>query len=568
MSRPNVARALLVAWLGVALLLGGSLAVGVSWNRAFQVDEVEHLHAGYHLAAGRALYSDVWKIHPPALYWALAPITTVDDPIASYRAGRLLLLATLFGTVALSAAAAGRLSTPVGGALAASLLLVHTTFVERGIEVRADGPLALCVVAALVVELWRPRAGPARRHDLVSGALLGVGFLLTLKAVFPSFAFGLLWLARAVRERCPGRVVWPCLAWATPTTLAVAWMALDGRATAFFDTVILPAFDPLAGSEHRSPFGPAGWLIHEGARNLAFWAVALVGLVVGVTALVRAARQQDTDHHPGLAFPALLAWIVFLALWANPFPWPYVHVTVVPPLVILGGAVVGRFLDQRVGRAAAVAVAAGVWLLAALGAAPRLITKATPVDGYAGQAHQVAHLLEVDRVLGPHDPVFDLAGLYFRPDGYRAYALSGDLFGWYARGGLPPMVDELIERGNLAVIRNYRSAWLRPWEQRFVDEHYVHHFGNLYLHGRDLGALTPAETISFRVLAARDFRFEGEGVLTVDGEPFRRGRLAPGEHVLRLDRDPSLVGSPARLVLDVPSPEKRLAPGPLFLNFD
>ncbi|MCG8458041.1 MAG: hypothetical protein MI919_17325, partial [Holophagales bacterium] len=549
----------LVLWFSTGLLLLG----GVSWYRAFQVDEVEHLHAGYHMASDRTLYTEFWQPHNPLLYWLLGPVVNPEEPVASYRAGRLMMLGLLLVNIALCALAGGVLARrvlhrdsagredagggrerspvdPWGAALAAGLALSHTTLVERGMEVRPDGLLSLAIAAALLAEIsgWRR---DRLRHS-VAGALLGLGFLATQKAAFASFAFGCLWLWRAARRRCPGLVLWPVIAWTLPLAAAALSMTLTGNFHAYLELNILDAFDTVSGAEHRSPFSPISHLLRESSRNLLFVVLGAYGIVRGlrtwpaaISGLLRAKRGEEEDGGGAgvLAFPAFLALFSIGSLWANPFPWPYVHVTVVPPVVVLAaGAVAGAL--PRPGRGSRGPLVLALLLLASLGSAPRLASKALPLTGYGSQSYQLELLEEIQRITEPDDTVFDLAGLYFRPDGYRAYALSGDLFGWYRRGGMPPIEQELAENGTVVVVQNYRTQWLGP-ERRLIQEAFTHYHGNLYVLGRDLSGAPAGVEIPFRVLKTKPFRYEGPGTLEIGGEPFRRGVLARGTHLLRLD---------------------------------
>src|SRR5207253_10387294 len=74
------------------------LAVAIAWNRSYQVDEVEHIHAAYNIRDGRVLYRDFWQSHSPLLYVLLTPVIDVNDPVASYHARRLVSLCVLLSS--------------------------------------------------------------------------------------------------------------------------------------------------------------------------------------------------------------------------------------------------------------------------------------------------------------------------------------------------------------------------------------------------------------------------------------------------------------------------------------
>jgi hypothetical protein len=174
-------------------------------------------------------------------------------------------------------------------------------------------------------------------------------------------------------------------------------------------------------------------------------------------------------------------------------------------------------------------------------------------------------LAEIQRVTGPEDRVFDLAGLYFRRDAYPVWVMTGVMIARYYKGGFPRMVPELERSAPTAVMLNYRTGDLRGVERRFLGAHYIHHDGPIFVHGKAVQRLTPGEELAFRALKSMRFRWEGEDALLVDGAPFREGELAAGEHRLTSARP---LG-PGRLV---PARATRSAPPrqpfELFPSFD
>src|SRR5438552_19135896 len=121
-------------------------------------------------------------------------------------------------------------------------------------EVRPDGALALCTMAALALEL-RGR-GERLTRSCAEAIALGLGFLFTQKAVFATFGFGCLWLWTAFRERRPRLVVLPVVAWLAPLLLALLVMLPFGGARAFVQQTLVAAFFAGAGAESPGRFRP------------------------------------------------------------------------------------------------------------------------------------------------------------------------------------------------------------------------------------------------------------------------------------------------------------------------
>lgn len=528
-----------------AIAFGAALAAIIIWNRAYQVDEVEHIHAAYNMRDGWTLYRDFWQGHNPLLYLLIAPVVQVDDPVASYHAARVVTGLMLAAIIALIGYCALRLGGPSAALGAIALALFHTTMIERGMEVRPDGGLALCIIAALALEL-RPRMRPLARYS-AEGVVLGLGFLFTQKAVFATAAFGCWWLWQAWKERRLRLVIQPTLLWFAPLAVALVVMVPFGCAGDFIQQNIIDAFFAGAGAKGRGRFSPLPLIVHESARNPLFVLLAIAGVVLWIR------RRRET----ATLFPALLAVALTLSLWGNPFPWPYVHVAVLPVLAVASGCAVAS-----VDRGSRVLVALGI--VGALATSlPRLLQ-----DAARGTDAQFALLREVQRVTAKDDRLFDLAGLYFRPDAYpAAYAMSGELLGYYMNGGFARMEPLLRKNACAGVMFNYRTAALADPERAFLRTHYVHYWRNLFLQGLELSGAPRGAAVPFEVLKTRRFRYDGDGAITVDGAPFTRGALQAGVHTVVVYRASQ---SPARLIVDTPAPvPPRERPLPdLYVNFD
>jgi hypothetical protein len=531
-----------------AIVFGAALAAAIIWNRAYQVDEVEHLHAAYNMRDGRTLYRDFWQGHNPLLYLLIAPVVQVGDPVASYHGARVVTGLLLAAIVALAGYCACRLGGPSAALGAMALALFHTTLVERGMEVRPDGGLALCIIGALAIEL-RPRMRPLARYTAEAVAL-GLGFLFTQKAVFATAAFGCWWLWQAWRARRPRLVLQPTLLWFAPLAVALLVMVPFGCAREFVQQNIVDAFFAGAGAKGRGRFSPLPLILHESLRNPAFVLLAIAGVAMWL-------RRRDSVDREGALFPALLALMLTLSLWGNPFPWPYVHVAVLPVLAVAAGCALAA-LDR--GSRAVVAIGVVAALATSL---PRLLH-----DAARGTDAQFALLREVERVTAQDDRLFDLAGLYFRPDAYpAAYAMSGELLGYYARGGFARMVPLLRRNQCAGVMLNYRTAVLGEPERAFLRTHYVHYWRNLYLAGTELSGAPRGATATLEVLKPRVYRYDGDGAITVDGAPFTRGALSAGAHTVIVQRASQ---ASARLIVETPLPvPPREAPyADLYVNFD
>ncbi len=155
----------------------------------------------------------------------------------------------------------------------------------------------------------------------------------------------------------------------------------------------------------------------------------------------------------------------------------------------------------------------------------------------------------IQRVVGPDEAVLDLAGLYFRPDATPVYVMIANTVVRYAQGHFERIPDTVRARRGVAYVLNYRTPWLPAEDRLFLERHFVLYDRNLFLLGSSLDA-EPGESLDFDVLDGRVFRYDGDGAILVDGEPFREGVLERGTHrITRVVRR-----GPDRLIMATPEP--------------
>ncbi len=562
-----------------ALILVVMIALGiwtlfqVSSVRAYQVDEVEHLHAAYNLQIGKLPYHDFYQVHPPLLHILLYPLTDPDDPESSYIRGRYFALVVLLFTLLFCAGCASRLSNPLGGVIALGLALSHTTLIERGMEIRPDNVVNLLAMLALYLELRADK--PSVRRYMVQGFVLGVGLLLAQKTAFPSFAFGCLWLFAAIRFRKPWWVILPVCVWAIPALIATAALLYMGTLNEAFVSIFGGAYDAASGAEHRDTFSPWKYIESESRRNVTFLIFGIAGTLRGLLDLLAPSKWLYAQRSPfpisaarPFAFPAFFTLIMIASLWLNPFPWPYVHPAPALALAMMGGALIGGILVQRFKSPTAWQAMLGASLalaMAALISAPRLIEKSEHRGDPNSTGYQLFIIKELSRITKPDDAVFDLVGFYFRPDAYPAYSLSKDLVGWYKDGAYPRMIPTLRQNETVAFVHTYRKKWLPAEEREFLRTHFIRYFANIYILGTDVSNCEPGKDYYFEVLKTKPFRYEGSGEMTINGQPFTHGILGKGRHIVQV-RDQGT----GRLIMDTPSPkpafplDKIPGPGNLF----
>lgn len=552
---------LTVAARAVSILLvsaGLILALGISRNRALQVDEVEHVHAAFNIHQGKHIYRDFWQSHNPLLYFALQGTIEPTSTRATYRRARWLSFAFFVALCSVTSFCAYRLRGADTALLAAGLFVLYSTLVERGIEIRPDGGLALSVALATACLLGLPSHRPSY---YCQGLFLGLGFLFTQKGIFACVAFGLLWAYASYRKRQLTPIIFAGLGFSTPLAVMAGRLASSGSLGAFWQANIVDNIRVASGAaRYARSFGPEVYVRQEAAHNVLAVALGALSVIFFLWRLLRGARA-DSEHTAIL----LLALALTASLWLNPFPFPYLHVTVLPTVLLFTSIEIGESTKTRLGDQALALAAAFILLGCAVTSGPRLWSKAH-AQGIESLAHQFRTISEVERITTAQSPTFDMLGLTLRPDSYFVYSMTSNAYSRYLSGGFPRMIAQLRQRPPAVVILSYRTQWLRPPESTFLQSHFAHYDGNLLVPGINLSELEPGQAIRFEVLKGGTFRFDGLGEITVDSKPFNRGALSRGVHTIE-----RLSGAGGARLITVTPPPVPWPPSPperLFVGFD
>lgn len=394
-----MSRAFFAVFLVLLPLVEGRRAL----RREFDVDELQHTHAGWRWSRGETPYRDFFEHHGPALAAVLSktlrdrPVDTSAEAAAAYLIGArgafwvnalLILLLTAFAARALGAS----------GAAAAFLLATVGLYWDKAVEIRPDGPAALLVLLAFLA----PRAGQNTRSHFRSGLAWGGALAFGPKAIFPLLGHALD-RARAVSKRGLRDGLGRALGWQAAGFLTVALLVVAGLASAG----ALPGFwryGVVWNLEWRNRFGPGVVLFGLLRENPAF---ALSG-ALGFLHLLREPSSPDRKSW---------VWIVgatLAGLSLNPVPYAQSFLTVLP-LWAAGAAVGAEGLARRAaarwGARGGDAVLALIFLTAL---APHLHRRLKPFER---NDRQIALLSIVNEAIPPEGPVLDSwTGLgVFRP---------------------------------------------------------------------------------------------------------------------------------------------------------
>jgi hypothetical protein len=411
-----------------AVLLAVLVPILAVWtikaNRRFlALDELEHLNGAYFISQGETLYGSVFENHGPLTPWLLQPaVRSSDEPEAIIHRARFLMWALSMCTLAAVASLARRVAGPVLWLFAPTLLLAHTFFFQRGLEVRPDVPAQLCLILA-VVALQRAVATPQRRWAWVAGALLGLAGLATPKAIYAA-AGATLAACYVTGRQSPGRrlsssvaTLARILAGAAPVVgLALAAIASQGHLGGFYADFVQAN---LAMRIDDTELYRWSLLSSTATLNTVFWLLAAAGSAV----IFRRRRELP----PGFAEILLgTSAAGFAGVFHVQSPLAQFYLTFLPALAVAGAAGGAALVDWASRRGSP-------WMGAAALAAVLVAATAPPIWSLRFQlgtmVSQVNIIREVRGLVGPDERVFDCwSGLYLtRLPAYRYFFLPSDV---------------------------------------------------------------------------------------------------------------------------------------------
>ncbi len=555
-------------FLWVSLVLLGLLVLASLWlgaNRIFQVDEVQYAALARLRATGHTVpyVTSVPFILIGPLTW-IAGAARDSAEVLVYL--RMPFVALMWVNALLIVKAAGfRLRSSAG---LCALLLASTLapMWDYGFEIRHDVPLVTATLG-----LWclvrTPRMAPRVRLFL-AGAVGGLMQIIAFKGfmfALPLLGLGLL-LARPRGRRQPLELVAVVLAGLAAGLLlgriahglagtwAMAWATFKDSGGVATNTV-----------ERFQPWSTLARLLAQ-APLLACGALAVM-----FAPFLAPAVEKPRDLLEAPWFPEWCFAIICLAMFfANPTPFPYNLLHLVPALAIL----LLRFREPFLLGLAAMALPARSLVLGCLLLLHGLPwAQATWRHFEMDNDRQCAVIQFAEALTDPNaHRVFDGAGLVSCREPVGAHWLIHTFTIQHFRDGSWPSVRSLLASNPTPVILpNYRISWLPKEDQDFIKVHYVALAADFQV----LGAVLQSGTGTWEALAEGRYQVDLSAGPTRDPAPFALdGReekpgicfITKGEHQFQVPVDHLLrvawVGPRLQSL-----PELGPAPRPLFVNW-
>lgn len=548
-----MAAAALLAKLNIAYLYQ------INWDEFFFLTHVhDHLRG--------QLTGALQTFHVHLFGW----LAGIGGEIGQIRAGRWVMVALQAGTGFLLYRIGRRLFSMPAALFAVLLYFSVRNILLLGADFRADPIATFLLVLCLdrVLAFDRGYGAP-----LAAGVAAGLALLITIKSALYAPVVGLLYLIglAETRERAL-RVGQGAVALAaTALTFGLLYLLHKfsiGSATDAAD-LAARAYGKTIGSQG---FFPRWSYLAESLRSDAlFWMFLAGGLVLALryATVPGLLKRADALRLLVLSLPAL----TFL-FYRNAFPY-YWGFALAAPAVLAGLA--WEYLERRSGGLGRVINRGAVLAAAAL------ILYAGFAIPFQKNLHAQRQFLDVVHRLFPEPvPYIDRCAMVATFPHAGFFMSTWGMEGYHARGR--PVFAEILRReqpvflvaNNLQldvglpdeVRRRYipPAYDLLPADLAALRDHYLHHWGPLYVAGKRLEVASAGETKRFEVLVAGTHTLEAAATARIDGAAVAPGGtvvLAQGMHELAAEVPGGYVlrWGDNLAVPDLPPPRKALFTG-------
>lgn len=528
-------QALSIAALAVILLVQLEMVFGraINWDEFYHYSRVEMLARGTLTLPLQTLYTRffAWVVHVPG---------SVVEHILLIRVfmylSEIAILAAIVGI-------AGRFADRTVALLCALGYLSAGFVLQHGFSFRFDAPTAALLMLALWVLL---RSRLDAKAILATGLLLGLAFMMTIKAVLyaPAFA-GILWLrwtelgrspAYALRVACTGFL-------AAIVFALVYWLHARGLGE-YADEHAKAVIASSSGKMFSLGIPP-------------YWRFAVKGAILApvltlfILAFPIALMTSDFRPAERLALLGLFLPLTTLAFYHNSAPYYY---TFMLPPVVVACAASAKMLAARYGAG----LLALLMLVCAL--TVRALEPPSPID-------KQRQLIEAAEAMFP-EPVayFDFSGMLGRFP--KANIFMTPWGGEQYRMGMSPSMEAIMARETVPLVMANDPMFdavfegqgpapeFLPQDVAAMRSTYIHLWGPYWVAGRQVpgdSAVQPVEILVPGPYTVRD------GAVRLDGVTYQPGaiiNLARGRHEIGAGgaRDASLVWGRDLRVPDSPPP--------------
>ena len=499
------------------------LSLFVAVNRNINWDEFNFLAQIYAYDRAR-LTVPLQTFHVHLLRWIVwLPMSEVSQIVV----GRLVFILLQLGTcAAIAAISLGFFSRRITLLVVASYLATGFA-VEHGASFRTDVIVAFLLMGSLAI-LFRMRLAAAQL--VVAAILASVAVLVSIKAslYLPAFLAAFAWRVRqdGLRSSLTGFVL-----------LGLVFLASTAALWALH-VASLATVNALAQSASNADSALQKTVLSQGlfprAHDIAEWMlqgfVPQIAILAGILAALLSLGRKGWDF--ALVVLLLAAPLACLVIYRNAFP--YFFPFLLPPVVLASGLAYRRIEHP--------AMAAAIYVLI-------LATLVVSIPRYAGKDQQAQRetIAAAKAAFPGPTPYIDRAGMIASYPKVGFFMSTWGMEGAIASGR--DMLSEAIHRHRPRFVLANSDALhfaLEPAtapeprlrlsgnDERLLRENYIHHWGAIWVAGKELEA-TP-EPRSIELLIGGTYTIEcASGQLRLDGKPRACGTtviLPEGRHTV------------------------------------
>lgn len=450
-------------------------------------------------------------------------------------------------------------------AMAILMLVGFSYAMEHGSSLRHD--TVVTPLSMIALWLFFRRLGVVGL--LLSACLLALALLLTVKTVlFLSLFLGIAVLGAGSRQSAgPARLVGLAIFSGLFYLLAYSlfrqlFPGAEQLPTESFSAAV-ERFLPGAVSEFLLPY-----LVNTMLVDIAVWALAGCAALCAIAFLIGKKSQR---RRWSLAVVCLMLPFLSFVLYRNLFP--YFYVMLLPNLVMLSTLGLSLLLDQLRARYQN--------LLQVILSLLLVISSVSTFARHSGneQSHQSELLALVHQIFPDPAPYIDRCGMVSAFP-WSGFFMSTAVLESYHQRGAPRLAEAIATVQPRFVLANHPALLaafdselklaarlqLLPEDAQALRRNYVHHWGELYVAGKELLA-NSRQVQRFTLQIGGRYTVYTASPVEIDGHPYNQGDvlwLAPGAH----DFKGTVPEQPISLkwAMDAELPEHQAA-GPLFTGF-
>jgi hypothetical protein len=546
-----------------ALSLHRAFVANLNWDEFYYLSQVHQYRNG-------VLLLQLQTLHVHLFGWL--PFVS-DNEIHQIFAARVFLWLLSIASCRLIYEIARKFCSKEAALLSALFYFGFSYVVDHGLSFRYDPICAFLFLASLYLLLGADRT---RFHMAISGFLMAVAMLFTVKSIFYLGTIGTVFLAFFLFEQNRRAILEDALVFAAALSgsflvlyqahsYVLASEALTDASTLIKDagtkTLLSAQFLPRINIIRNALF-----------QNGPVWVLVSLGLVKAGHGLFKGADRKDALILVSFAVPLLS-----LLFYRNAYP--YFYVFLMPAAVILGGVFADVLITnyRRSGSKVVLLILGGTVLMISGSVLGDYIRKLP--DQTSAQAETVAL---VHRMFPGPTPYIDRNSMISSYPKVGFFMSTWGMENYRARNR--PVMEDLIRReqpkfmiANTCVldISQRRTGDQTICQYRLLDEDletlrasFVHHWGAIYVAGQAFDLPEPSEPESFEILISGSYTLEAEAAVTIDGVIYR-----PGDQV-RLDQQVHTISAPdtaTRAVLrwgaDLHKPSHEPSPQPIYYQF-